>query len=613
MKRLIILCLVGVVASVGYCQKLKGFPKSLNRHALEGTALRSGITGINQYEQIKKYNQQNIQQWLNQVYRNRNIDKSKLLELEEHNRKLKGLIKQKPILGLEVLQEIEKKWLEQTPDSMIYKKASYSLVSGDTTNYVKFLRLAVKRGYGPALYDYGRMLVLGKYVEEDSKQGWQLIQKAAEQNEPSAMHLLGMEYYYYGMNHPLDAVKGFDWLKKAANAGYFPANLETGTIYLGKDDTTNAIRYYTIADDLGWDHRAYVVYYDKYYESLLRDADVILGNYFYDNEKSSKDINAAIKYWSHAAYFGHGEAAYHVGFRLLEGTEVEQDLKLGVTYMEMAARLGNPEAQAYYGDCYMNGVGVERDSLKAIEWWKKAGEAGHAGSQYCLACKYYCANDNDSTIYWGEKSGCRDSSVIQYCVGMAYFSKDNTEEAKNWWEKAAEQNQPDACWWLSNLVWESDSITAFSYLQKAAELGHAEAICDVGVEYINGGLVKKDIDKAIDYFKQSAEAGSANAYRNLGAIYYFKEYGRKNRKMAVSYWKQGSEMNPELIETADCQYNYGISLKRGEGIKKDKEAAIFWLKLAARNGSEKAKEELKKMHIGIEEGSETVNTGKVES
>lgn len=500
------------------------------------------------------------------------------------------------------------------PPFILYERAQSLYAKGDSVLAIQYLRIAARKRYAPAQYDYGRRLVMGKGVEIDMKQGWQLIQKAAEQKDSMAMFELGREFYYdnYLEYLPKDTIKGFDWMKKAADAGFLPAQLQIGTIYLVRTDTINAIKYYTMADDIGWDHRAYVIFYGEYYNSLLRDADVILGNYYYNDEEGSKDIDAAIKYWSHAAHFGHGEAAYHVGFLLLEGTEVEQNLKLGITYMEMAACSGCTEAQAYYGDCYMNSIGVERDSLRAIEWWKKAGEAGHAGAQYCLTCNYYMANDNDSTIYWGEKPGCRDSSLVQYCVGMAYYCKDNTEEAKNWWEKAAGQNQPDACWGMACIEWENDSITAFLYLRKAADLGHPDAINDMGFMYLNGYIVEKDINKAINYFKSAADAGYVDAYSNLGIIYYWKEYGLKDRRKAAEYWRRGAELG-----TPDCQYYYGYILKKGHGVKKDKQEAIRWYKLAAQNGSEEAKEELQKMGINVEQEpvldtSNTVNTIKEE-
>lgn len=604
MKRIILLCLAGLVVLSGYCQRGLVNSTRLNKSALAGAAFSSSFKHLNH----PTYPPSSISQ----------ADRNLLIKMQQHeytrNLRTDSLIRVSlrtvtpPKIKMKSLQEIEDEMLGRVPDSTLYSDAFRFLYSNDDTiTFVKYLRVGAKKGYAPALYDYGRIHVMGQYVKKDVKQGWNMIQKAAQQGHSLAMYELGNEYYYdnYTECVPQDTIEGFEWLRKAADTGHLYANLTIASISEERGDMANAIRYYAMAEDIGWNHRS--SYVDEDEQATIRDIAVFLGNcHYYGNEYYSKDIDTAIKYWSHAAYWGHPEAAYHVGRRLIEGTEVEQNIDLGIRYTKVAALLGNAEAQAYYGDCYMNGDGVERDSLKAIEWYKKAGQSGHEGAQYWLASNYYWANDNDSTIYWGEKHGCRDSSLIQYYVGMAYYMKENTEEAKKWLEKAAEQNEPDAYWRLGCLVWESDSATGFSYLQKAAELGHPEAISDMGIEYLYGGFVEKDVEKSIGLLNQAAEMGSANAFNTLGIVYYWKKYKRKNRKLAADYWRRGAELEPELIGTADCQYSYGCCLKKGHGVKKDKEAAIRWLKLAVKNGSKEAREELQKMHISID--PEPVNT-----
>ena len=63
---------------------------------------------------------------------------------------------------------------------------------------------------------------------------------------------------------------------------------------------------------------------------------------------------------------------------------------------------------------------------------------------------------------------------------------------------------------------------------------------------------------------------------------------------------------------ADSQYCYGLLLKKGHGVKKDKKTAIYWLKRAAMNDSEEAKEELRKMGVSLETVAEVQNTTKEE-
>lgn len=577
MKKIIILCLVGLLVSSGYCQWGKQLP---GNKALLGGAIRTGLKVSNIKVQVPPVI----------VHRPQPPIRLDTFKIGRY----------RPILSSS---------LDRILARTLYENAKSSYAKGDSVLGIQYLRMAARKKYAPAQYDYGRRLVMGEGVEMDIKQGWQLIQKAAEQKNAIAMFELGREFYYnnYPECLPRDTIQGLAWMKKAADADtcIFCAQLLAGEFCCNQGDTAHAIKYYSKADEYAQKNLQIIDYYYKDWKPNLVNADFLLGYCHYYGKYTSQNVDTAIKYWCHAAHLGEGEAAYYVGIRLLNGTEVSQNICQGIKYIQMTEKLGYtteelPNYQAYIGDCYMNGVGVERDSLKAVEWYKKAGEAGHAGAQYCLSCNYFNANDNDSTIYWGEKPGCRDSSFVQYCIGWAYYYEDNTEEAKKWWKKATEQNQVDACYNLYVVEWENDSVAAFPYLQKAAELGHPEAICDMGIEYFYGGFVEKNPEKALELLTQAAELGSANAYNNLGVIYYRKEYKRKDRKLAVEYWRRGAELDSELIGTADCQCYYGYCLKKGQGVKKDKEAAIYWLKLAAKNGSEEAKEELQKMHISLE-------------
>ena len=474
---------------------------------------------------------------------------------------------------------------------------------GDTANAIQSFRLAAMKGHAQAQCNYGVFLLQGKGVKADKKQGWQWIRKAAKQNEPFAMQILGNEYYY-GTVFPKDTIIGFQMLTKAADAGHFYAQLQVGDIYYyNRFDTVTAIKYYAIADEYAQQWPDYV--FLNNYQPCIAQADYLLGDYYYFSSETTRDVDLAIKYWINGCRWGDIVSAYNLGILLTSGTETSQDIPCGVRYMRFAAENGYTDAQAYLGDYCMEGFGMEKDSLEAIQWYKKAAEAGHAGARYCLTMYYNDACDNDSTILWGNTPECRDSSLVQYFLGWAYYGKAEIENAITWWRKAAEQNLADACWTLYalNETELKDSIASLYYLKKAAELGYVDAIAEMGYSYFWGEYVEKDEEKGLEYLERASELGCTIALRNLGAIYYWKEYGRKNYKLAADYWKRGAELG-----NADCQYCYGVLLKKGRGVKKDKKAAIYWLKLAAMNDSEEAKEALQKMGISLETVAEAQNT-----
>ncbi|KAF0363962.1 SEL1 protein [Gigaspora margarita] len=63
----------------------------------------------------------------------------------------------------------------------------------------------------------------------------------------------------------------------------------------------------------------------------------------------------------------------------------------------------------------------------------------------------------------------------------------------------------------------SDESKAFEYYMKAAELGNAVAINDVGICYDDGIGVEKDEKKTFEYYMRAAELGNASANYNVGA------------------------------------------------------------------------------------------------
>ena len=480
---------------------------------------------------------------------------------------------------------------------------------------MEYLRKAAEKGHKKAQRDYGIGLILGEgEVKKDIKNGWRWIEKAAKQGEATAMFYLGEEYYnnYYDTAVPQDTVQGFAWLKRAADSNCLDAQLLIGDIYLSRADTTNTIKYYTMASEFPQRFPAYV---SKSLDDMKQEITRVifnLGSLHY----SRKDAGTALEYWQKAAVLGHGEAAAGAGFLLLNGTEVKQDIPEGIWYTQEAMNLGCtnealPSMQHDVGCYYWRGEGVKQDTLQAVRWWTKAAEAGNSDAQQNLAYYYSMeAYDNDSIIYWGEKPECRDSVSALFYVGCAYYERKEYEKAEAKLKKAAEQDLPEACFALAVLLYKEeefkDSLAAFEYTKKAADLGSTWAFNDMGTYYLNGEFVEQNTDKAIELFTQAAEAGVVTAYYNLGVVYYNKVYRRKDRAMAAAMWKKGAEIVPEQDDTAYCQYGYGVVLLKGHGVKKDKEAAIHWLKLAARNGCTEAQEYLTKKHInfGQEEKSE---------
>lgn len=467
-----------------------------------------------------------------------------------------------------------------------YNLGVLQIQKGDSIIGIKNIRLAADGGLAKAQYTYALYNYLGKYIQKNLRMAYKYFEKAAKQNHPASCYILGDANYFGIDGFKKDSTEAFKWYKKSADNGYTIGQITTGNLYFNAKNTLDAIKYWENAID-----NPNVVKEDDM--SLLAQSAYNVGWFYYFGQGIEKNESKGVKYFKDAADYGDSQAAYIVG-RIYEAIDFTQkDEELANAYIRKSALLSYPEAEAVYGDYCQFGIGMKRDSVQSIYWYKKAYDDGYTQTAYPLAWHYANTNLNDSIIYWGTKPEARDSVDIQYAIGAVYYNKEDYDNAEMWWKKAAAQNEVEAFWgmYLIEDLINQDSVAGFEYLQKAYELGKPEAICDMGWHYLYGCFVQKDIDMARDLFLRAGDAGCGIAYCNLGSTYYSKEYTKKPKKeTAADYWEESARLG-----CPEGQYNYGMALKRGIGRKKDKEGALYWIKLSAQNGDEDAKRELQKM------------------
>jgi hypothetical protein len=77
--------------------------------------------------------------------------------------------------------------------------------------------------------------------------------------------------------------------------------------------------------------------------------------------------------------------------------------------------------------------------------------------------------------------------------------------------------------------------------KELADGGCPFAECILGVMYLNGKGVPKNVHTAINYFTKSAKQGSPDAEEHLGEIYQYGEEGiKKDNKVAASWYRRAA-------------------------------------------------------------------------
>jgi hypothetical protein len=110
----------------------------------------------------------------------------------------------------------------------------------------------------------------------------------------------------------------------------------------------------------------------------------------------------------------------------------------------------------------------------------------------------------------------------------------------------------------------------------AAMNGSRGAVRRLADEYTYGAeKIEPDIERAKVWLNFGAEHGDISSLHNLG-VQLVRE---KNDKAAIPYFRRAAELG-----FAGSQNNYGWHLYKGEGVKKNKAEAVYWIVRGAEQG-----------------------------
>lgn len=266
------------------------------------------------------------------------------------------------------------------------------------------------------------------------------------------------------------------------------------------------------------------------------------------------------------------------------GKSVEQDYKKAREYFKKSAKNGNEYAQSYLGLFYEKGYGGEKDINKALYWYKKSALKGNAFAQYSLGYIFFTGIEVERNLEfsfkWYKEAAENGFPPAQYAISYLYKNGQGCEKsifkAYYWLETSAENDFEDAYYiigqsYLEGMYVDKDYKKAFFYLSKGAEINDLNCLEGLGDMYLEGLEVDKDNEKALYYYLKSAEEGNAKAYYKIGKLYEEE----KNYEMALVNYLKGHN-NEDLRATQ----RLGIMYYNGEGVKRDDEKAIDYMKKA---------------------------------
>ena len=222
------------------------------------------------------------------------------------------------------------------------------------------------------------------------------------------------------------------------------------------------------------------------------------------------------------------------------------------------------------GLAFRDGTGREKDAARALEALLEAARLGHAGAQTALAA-----------LYLGE-SGLRDE-----------------QEAFFWYGKAWAQGAAEAALALGRMHAEGagtpqDRAKALACYLAAADKGLAEGMreaarlvlaCGAGQALPDGRTLSPD--DACRLLERAAELGDAWAMHDLGKIYQAGRVRPGDQAKAAELFASAAALG-----LAEAQYSLALCAETGDGVPMDLEQACLWFRKAAGQGHAAAQSRL---------------------
>lgn len=116
---------------------------------------------------------------------------------------------------------------------------------------------------------------------------------------------------------------------------------------------------------------------------------------------------------------------------------------------------------------------------------------------------------------------------------------------------------------------ENNKEEAVKWYMKAAEQGHAGALCCIGDCYRDGIFFKENREEAMKWYLKAAEKGDAGAQYVLGDTYFLGLGGIPRDDAKAEYW---------LLKAAAQGYRFAYSSLAIFYTSRNKEEAIYWNK-----------------------------------
>lgn len=340
----------------------------------------------------------------------------------------------------------------------------------------------------------------------------QFYLEKATAGDPHAMYEMGRF-----LNGNVDSGgEGLHWLVKAAYAGEVQAQFRLGVEYMLSNNDSEAAKYLEMG--AAQNHPGCLIY---------------MGSYLENGSKNVPQNSArAFKYYCRAADQDSPLGNYHKGLCYLSGRGTQENHIEAFSAFKKAQELGCEEMWSELGGCYLDGIGTNKDMKKALWCYHQ----GADGNTHCPICtwklgliysgaydqRFYNANLAEKyLVSLADSDNENFNADAQFALGLLYSQEGNTQGALTRWEQAANN-------------------------------GSASAQYNIGIAYLNGQDVPKDLNQALYFLQLAAAQGHERAMKAIQNLRSIQARPERSQQQTPNTHRQASTSQSSQSSSSGC-------------------------------------------------------------
>lgn len=289
-------------------------------------------------------------------------------------------------------------------------------------------------------------------------------------------------------------------------------------------------------------------------------------------------------------------------FNLAMLYQSENKLSEAAKWYQLSAEQGFTKAQINLALMYQQGKGVSKNNQQMLYWMKKAADAGDPLGQLNMA-EYTLAGidkllpkNKQQAEEWLVKAAAQRFQpaelVLAYWYEKGIAATEDAQKSQQIYLALAKQNQPQALYLLgyqaaTGMYDKVNYAQAYQYFSRSAQLGFSPAQNSLGMLYLHGQGITKDVPSAIKWLTLASEQGEISAQFNLALIYARGDGVKADQAKACHWFIRAAQHG-----STDAQYASGACYQYGMGVTQDDRKALYWYKLAAAQGNERAEKKV---------------------